>query len=181
MRVGDLIADHQQRILALGGGIFQQRLHRHILPHGSQRNHALMGVGAAHVVQLAPVGLHHHDAGGTGLGGDVAQRLVGLALGQIDLIDGGAGAQRLDHRVAAFNDAIGFRLRQCLFIFVFFHFLFLISFSGCHNSGFYQYSISRQQDKAPFIEILQKKRNSVPCRFSSFVIYFHRTMSFSAF
>ena len=114
--VGDLIADHQQRRLPLGGGSVQQALHRHILPHSGQRNDPLMGVGAAHIVQLPPVGLHHHDALSPCLGGDVAQGLVRLPLGQIDLIHGRSGPQGLDHGVAALDDAVRLCLRPSLFV-----------------------------------------------------------------
>ena len=71
-----------------------------------------MGVGAGHPVQLAAISLHHHDARVTGLGGDVAQRLVRFAPGDINFVDGGAYAQRLDHRVAALDDAVSLRVRQ---------------------------------------------------------------------
>ena len=110
--IGDLVADHQQRRFAPVGGGLQNALHRHILPDGGQRDNALMGVGARHGVQLAAVGLHHHNARGAGLGGDVAQRLVRLALGKIDLVDGRSGPQRLDHRVASLDHAVGLRLRH---------------------------------------------------------------------
>ena len=45
--------------------------------------------------------LHHHDALVPGGGGDVAQGGVGLAPGEIDLVDGSAGPQGLHHGVAA--------------------------------------------------------------------------------
>ena len=65
-----------------------------------------MGVGQAHGVQLAPVGLHHHDAGGAGFGGDVPQRLIRLALGDVNFIDSRLRPQGLDDRVAALDDAV---------------------------------------------------------------------------
>ena len=110
--VGDLVTHHQQRRFALlcGGG--QNAVHRHVFPHGGQGDHALVCVGAAHVVQLPPVSLHHHDPGGAGLGGDVPQRLVRLALGEVNFVDGRFRPQRLNDGVAPFDNAIGLRLRQ---------------------------------------------------------------------
>ena len=115
--VGDLVAHHQQRCLALLRGGGQNAVHRHILPHGGQGDHALVGVGAAHAVQLPPVGVHHHDAGVPGLGGDMPQRLVRLALGDVNFVDGRSCPQRLDDGVAALNDAVRLRLRQCPAVF----------------------------------------------------------------
>ena len=51
----------------LSAADLQDLLHRGVFPHGGQRDHPLVGVGAAHVVQLPPVGLHHHDARGRAL------------------------------------------------------------------------------------------------------------------
>ena len=110
--VGDLVAHHQQGRLALFRGGGQNALHRGVFPDSGQRDNALMGVGAGHTVQLAAVGLHHHDARVPGLGGDVAQRLVRLALGKVDLVDGGADAQGLDHGVAPLDDAVSLRVGQ---------------------------------------------------------------------
>ena len=104
--VGYLVAHHQQRRLALGGGGLQDLLHRGVFPHGRQSDDPLVGMGAAHGVQLPPVGIHHHDARGAGLGGDVSQRLVRLALGDVDLVDGRLRPQGLDDRVAALDDAV---------------------------------------------------------------------------
>ena len=73
-----------------------------------------MGVGAAHAVQLAPVGLHHHDALFAGAGGDVAEGLVRFPLGQINFVNILAGAQRLDNGVASLDDAVRLRLGQGL-------------------------------------------------------------------
>ena len=78
--VGDLVAHHDQGRLVLGGGICQNIVYTDVLPHRCQSDDALMGVGAAHAVQLPPVGLHHHDARRPGLGGDVAQGGIGLTL-----------------------------------------------------------------------------------------------------
>ena len=122
--VGDLVADHQQRRFSLVGGALEDALHRHVFPNGSQRDHALMGVGAAHVVQLAAIRLHHHDARVPGLGGDMAQGFIRVPLGQIDLVNGRSGAEGFNDRVAAFNYAVGLRLRHGAALFggcLFFH------------------------------------------------------------
>ncbi len=105
--VGDLVAHHDQGRLVLGGGICQNIVYTDVLPHRCQSDDALMGVGAAHAVQLPPVGLHHHDARRPGLGGDVAQSLVHLTLLDENFVDAGLRPQGFDHRVAAFNEAIG--------------------------------------------------------------------------
>ena len=110
--VGDLIAHHQQGRFPPLCCRGEDALHRDVLPHGGQSDDALMGVGAGNAVQLAAVGLHHHDARVPGPGGDVAQGLVRLALGNVDLVDGGAHPQGFDHRVAALDDAVGLRVRQ---------------------------------------------------------------------
>ena len=105
--VGDLVAHHDQGRLVLGGGICQNIVYTDVLPHRCQSDDALMGVGAAHAVQLPPVGLHHHDARRPGLGGDVAQGLVHLTLLDENFVDAGLRPQGFDHRVAAFNEAVG--------------------------------------------------------------------------
>ena len=111
MRVGDLVAHHQQGRFALFRSSGEHGLHAHILPDGGQGDDALMGVGAGHIVQFPPIRLHHHDACLPGPGGDVAQGLVRLPLGQVDFVDGGVGAQRLNDGIAALDDAVGLRLR----------------------------------------------------------------------
>ncbi len=51
---------------------------------------------------------------GAGGGGDVAQGGVGFPLQNVNFINGGPGAQRLDHRVAPLDDAVGLGLRDAL-------------------------------------------------------------------
>ena len=76
---------------------------RAVFPHGAQRDHTLVGVRRAHEIQLAAVALHDDDARGARLRGDMSERLVHVALGEVDLVDGPARAQRLDHGVAALD------------------------------------------------------------------------------
>ena len=108
--VGDLVAHHQQRRLPLGGGAVQNALDADVFPDGGQGDDSLVGVGAAHGVQLPPVGLHHNNPGVPGPGGNVAQGLVRLALGQVNFVDGRSGPQGLDHGVPALDEAVGLRL-----------------------------------------------------------------------
>ena len=110
--VGELVAHHDEGGLALFPGGVENVVHGGVLPHSGQGDDPLVGVGAAHAVQLAPVGVHYHDALFPGGGGDVAQGGVSLALHQKDLINGDAGAQGFDDRVAAFDDAVVLRLHR---------------------------------------------------------------------
>ena len=104
--IGQFVTHHQQGGLPLLPGGGQDVLYAGILPHGGHGDDALVTVGAAHAVQLAPVGLHHHHAPAPGGGSDITQGVVCVALGNIDLVDGRAGAQGLHHCVAALNDAV---------------------------------------------------------------------------
>ena len=104
--VADLIADDDEgRLLPLlrqGQNIADLA----VFPHTGQGNDPLVGMGLAHKVQLAPVGLHHHNALLPGLGGDVPQGLVHIALGDEDFVNGPAGPQGLNDRVAAFYNIV---------------------------------------------------------------------------
>ena len=105
--VAELVADHQQGGLPPGLRRAENVLHRGVFPDGTEGDDALVGVGAAHGVQLPPVRFHHHGPGGAGLGGDVAQGLVRLALLQVDFINGRPGPQGLDDGVPPLDDAVG--------------------------------------------------------------------------
>ena len=132
MGVGDLVAHHDQGLFILLRGFGKDVLHAHILPHGGKGDDALMGVGAAHAVQLALVGVHHHDARGTGFGGDVAQGFIRLTLLDEDLVDILTGPQSFDDGVAALDYAVGLS-GQGIFLF-FVHIGFsLESFSHTDN------------------------------------------------
>ena len=108
--VGQLVAHHDQGRLPLFPGNGQDVLHRGVCPHRRHGDDPLVGVGQAHGVQLAPVGLHHHDALAPRRGGNVAQGGVGLPLGNIDFIHRCARPQSLQHRIAALDDPVGFLL-----------------------------------------------------------------------
>ena len=104
---GSEISSHdEQRLLALFARAVEQALHAHIFAQRREGDHALMRVRAGHGVKLAAVALDDHDARVPCARGDVTECLVRLTLGQIDLVDGGPGAQRLDHRVASLDDAV---------------------------------------------------------------------------
>ena len=64
VRVGDFVTQHEKRRLTALGGDGEHVLDRAVLLDGAQRDHALMCVRLAHGVELAAVGLHHHDARG---------------------------------------------------------------------------------------------------------------------
>ena len=65
-----------------------------------------MGVGLAHEVQLFPVTLYHHDALIPGLGRDMAQGLVHIALCYENFVDGASRSQRFDYGVAPLDDFV---------------------------------------------------------------------------
>ena len=90
--IAELVAHHDQGLFPLLPGDGENVVHGDILPHRAQGDDALVGVGTAHAVQLAPVGVHHHDALFPGGGGDMPQGGVGFALGDENFVDGHAGA-----------------------------------------------------------------------------------------
>ena len=104
--VGELVAHHHQRGLPLLPGGGQDVVHAGVLPDGGLGDDPLVGVGAAHGVQLAPVGVHHHDALFPGGGGDVAQGGVRVPTGKEDFINGNSGPKRLDDGVPALDDPV---------------------------------------------------------------------------
>ena len=101
--IGDLVTDDDEGVFIPFLGDVQNVLHRAVFLHRAQGHHTLVGVGLAHGVQLPAVGLHHHDALGSGLGGDVPEGLIHLALGDVDLVDGSSGAESLDHGISALD------------------------------------------------------------------------------
>ena len=157
--VAQLVAHHDQGGLPLGPGGLQDVVHAGVLPHRRQGDHPLVGVGAAHAVQLAPVALHHHNALGAGGGGDVSQGRVGLPPGQIDLVDRGARPQGLRHGVAALDDAVGLPAggRSALL-----HGLSCLSHWS--DTG-QQYTTRRRIKKAKIAAFLQKERWASPLVF----------------
>ena len=110
MRVGDLVADDDQGVFAFFARDVQNILNTDIFAHARERDDALMGVRAGHEVELALVRVHDDHARGAGGRGDVAERLIGLALLDENFVDGRARAQRFDHGVAALDDAVGLRV-----------------------------------------------------------------------
>ena len=104
--VADLVADNDKgRLLPLlrqGQNIADLA----VFPHAGQGDDPLVRVGLTHKVQLAPVGLHHYNALLPGLGSNVPQGLVHIAPGDEDFVDGPAGPQGLNDRVAAFYQIV---------------------------------------------------------------------------
>ena len=113
MGVGELVADHQQGGLPFVPGGLEDVLHRGVGPDRGHGDDPLVGVGAAHAVQLPLVRVGHHDALAAGGGGDVTQGGVHLSLHNENFVDLGAGPQGLDHRVAALDDSVGRGLVPC--------------------------------------------------------------------
>ena len=116
--VGNFVADDQQGVLPLVGGGLEDALHADVLPHRRQGDDALVGVGAAHAVQLPLVGLHHHDARRPGLGGDVPQRLVRLPLLEVNFVNVLPRPQGLDDGVASLDDAVSLGGQSVFSLFV---------------------------------------------------------------
>ena len=110
--VAELVADHDEGGLTPLPGNIQDVVHSGIFPHGGQGDDPLVGMGAAHAVQLPAVGVHYHNALLPGGGGDVSQGGICVPLHEKDLVDGYAGPQGLGDRIAAFNDAVVFRLHR---------------------------------------------------------------------
>ena len=108
--VAELVAYHDQGGLPPVPGGAENVVHAGVLPHGGHGDDALVALGAAHAVQLAPVRLSDHDTLVPGGGGDVAQGGVGLPPGDVDFVDGRPGPEGFDNGVAALDEAVGLRL-----------------------------------------------------------------------
>ena len=179
--IRDLIADHQQGVLPLVGSALEDTLHADVLPHGGQGDDPLVGVGAAHAVQLTLVRLHHHDARSPGLGGDVSQGLVRLPLLEVDLVDGLPCPQGLDDGVAAFDDAVGLSGEIGFLLFVH-RFPPSVFFSHTYGSIPHQAGTIKWNSQK-----FHQKEGASPCRFPASVIYFQSdfessgALSFSGF
>ena len=106
MAVGDLVTDHHEGILPKFFRPVQDVLHRDVVPHRADRDHALMRVGLAHGVELSPVAFHHRDALVLCHRGDKAQGPVTVPAGNIDLVDRSPGPQRLCDGISAFNQFV---------------------------------------------------------------------------
>ena len=106
VRVGNLVADDDEGLLAALGGDVEDVVDAGVLAHGADGDDALVGVGDAHGVELAPVAVGDGDAAVAGQTGDVSEGAVGLAAGDVYFVDGAPGAERLLHRVAALDDVV---------------------------------------------------------------------------
>ena len=106
VRVADLVThDHEGRFSALlreGENIVDAAG----IPHGADRDHALVGVGAAHEIQLAAIAFHHDQPQLPRPGSDMPQGLVHVAAGDHDLVDRAPRAQSLDDGVAPLDQLV---------------------------------------------------------------------------
>ena len=102
VRIGNFIADDDERRFAFFFGGRQNVLHGAVFLYRAHGYNALMGVGLAHHVQLSPVCLHHDDALTSRLGSNVSQRLVHFSLGNVNFINCAAGTERLNDSISAF-------------------------------------------------------------------------------
>ena len=78
---------------------------------GGLGDDALVGAGGAHLVELAPVYLHHRRAGLPGQGGQARQGAVGLSGGHKHLVQGAAAFDGLGDGVSSLEII----LRRCVF------------------------------------------------------------------
>ena len=106
VRVAYLVAHYHERLFAALVRDGENIVHRAVFAHGGQCDDALMRVGLAHEVELAPVGLDDDYALVPRLGGDVAEGLVDVALGDEYLVYGSACAERFNDGVAALNNVV---------------------------------------------------------------------------
>ena len=90
MGIGELVAENQQRGFAPVRGPLEHLLHGGVAVGGGQGDDALVRAGGAHLVQPAPVHLHHRGSGLPGQRRQPGQRPVGIARGDEDLVQGAA-------------------------------------------------------------------------------------------
>ena len=103
MRVGQLVAEDDERRLPFFRGAGEDVVDGGIVVRGDDGDDALVRAGGGELVELAPVGLDDDGPGLLRHGGEARERAVGIALGEIDLVDGAAGRERLGHGVAPFE------------------------------------------------------------------------------
>ena len=113
MRVRQIVAQDDEGRFSPAFRVFEDLIDRGV---GVGRDHgddALMRAGGGELIELAPVGL---DDGSSSLlrhGGEAGKGAVGLAGGDIELVDRAAGSERFLHGVAALEH-IFCRLRGLL-------------------------------------------------------------------
>ena len=106
VRIAYLIADDDKRRFIPLCGDGEDIGDLAVFTHCGQRDDALMRVGLAHEIELAPVGFDDDYALVPRLGGDVAEGLVDVALGDEYLVYGSACAERFNDGVAALNNVV---------------------------------------------------------------------------
>ena len=106
VRVGQIVAQDDERRFAALLGQREDILYARILVRGHGGDDALVCAGGTHLIELAPVGGDHNGPCIFCHGGKPCQRPVGAALGQIDLVNGPPCLQRLRDGVAPLNHAL---------------------------------------------------------------------------
>ena len=108
MGVGKIVAEHQQRRFSPGRSLGKDLVNGAVVPGGSLGDHALMGVGKGHGIQLPAIHRNHNGTGFLCLRRKALQSPVGLTVGNKNLINGTPAFQRFLKGVAPFQ--LAFRL-----------------------------------------------------------------------
>ena len=106
VRIGDLVAHDDERVLAPLGGAGKNVVNGRILPHCRLRDDALMRPRRAERIELAAVALGNDDARLACLGENAPERAVGVAAGDENLVDRPSGADRLGDGVASLDEIL---------------------------------------------------------------------------
>ena len=101
VRVGQLVADDDQRGLAPVFRVFEDLLDRRVGMRRDHGDHALMRARGGKLVELAPVCFNDGGAGFSRHGGQPGKRAVCFSGSDVKLVDGAACGKRLLYGVAA--------------------------------------------------------------------------------
>lgn len=104
--IAQLVAHNEQGCLSFFLRNAQDLLHRGIFPYRRHCDHTLVGMGVAHCVELAMIGVSHHDPRLFSQCHNLGKCAIRIAAGYINFIDRGAGAQGLRDGVASFDQAV---------------------------------------------------------------------------
>jgi hypothetical protein len=120
MGVRQLVTDHNQGSFALFSGFGKNVLYLGVLTDGGFCNHALMGMGAGHFVQLPAVYIYHHGSAFLCFRCDMTHDRVSFALKDVHLVQGDSCTQGFYHSVAALDSAVcfGFLLSAVVPLFI---------------------------------------------------------------
>ena len=106
VRIGDLVAHDDERILAPPGGTLQNILDGGVLAHRRLRDDALVRARGAERIELAPVALGDDNAVFPRLGKNARKGAVGVAAGNKNFINRPPGADRLGDGVAPLDQIL---------------------------------------------------------------------------